>query len=166
MVCEALRDSRADPRKLKLEITESSATQKIDDTVSKMMALRLLGVGFSLDDFGSGYSSLSHLKQLPLEELKIDQSFVTDMLTDPKGASITRTLVALGLDLNLVVIAEGVETEKQRELLERQGCTLYQGFLFGPALTRSGFETFAVASSHRIVRESMLTLTALAVPFL
>jgi diguanylate cyclase (GGDEF)-like protein len=155
VVWEVLRNSRADPRKLKLEITESSAMQKVDDTVSKMMALRELGVGFSLDDFGTGYSSLSHLKQLPLEELKIDRSFVSDVLTDTKGASITRTLVALGLDLNLSVIAEGVETEKQRELLERQGCMLYQGYLFGPALTRSKFEAFVVASCDRVVGESM-----------
>jgi diguanylate cyclase (GGDEF)-like protein len=157
IVWEALRDSNADPRKLKLEITESSAMQKIDETASKMMALKILGVGFSLDDFGTGYSSLSHLKQLPLEELKIDRSFVSDVLTDTKGASITRTLVALGLDLNLLVIAEGVETEEQRELLEKQGCMFYQGFLFGPALPCSRFEAFVTESSQRLVGETTLS---------
>ena len=145
-VWEVLRDSKADPRKLRLEITESAAMEKVDETIAKMMALKLLGVGFSLDDFGTGYSSLSHLKRLPLEELKIDRSFVSDVLTDVKGASITRTLVRLGLDLNLSVIAEGVETESQRELLESQGCVLYQGYLFSPALPSSDFESFVAAS--------------------
>jgi len=155
VVWEVLRNSKADPLKLKLEITESSAMEKVDDIISKMKDLRILGVGFSLDDFGTGYSSLSHLKRLPLEELKIDRSFVSDVLTDSKGASITRMLIALGLDLNLSVIAEGVETEKQRELLEKQGCMLYQGYHFGPALTRTRFEAFVAASSYRDVRESI-----------
>ena len=151
-VWEVLRNSGANPCKLKLEITESTAMEKVDLTISKMAALKVLGVGFSLDDFGTGYSSLSHLKRLPLEELKIDRSFVCDMLTDTKGASITRTLVGLALDLNLSVIAEGVETEEQRELLEELGCLLYQGYLFGPALTCSEFETFAAASFHEELR--------------
>jgi len=149
VVWEVIRDSRADPRKLKLEITESLAMENVNDTVAKMMALKELGVGFSLDDFGTGYSSLSHLKRLPLEELKIDRSFVSDMLTDTKGASITRMLIALGLDLNLSVIAEGVETEQQRELLENHGCLLYQGYLFSPALTCPRFQDFVAASSRR-----------------
>jgi len=163
VVWQVLRDSRANPRKLKLEITESSAMQNIDDTVSKMTALRVLGIGFSLDDFGTGYSSLSHLKRLPLEELKIDRSFVSDVLTDARGASITKTLVALGLDLNLLVTAEGVETEEQRELLEKQGCMLYQGYLFGPAMTRSKFEAFVAASCDRVAAENTPGAKALMV---
>jgi len=103
----------------------------LEDTIAKMTELKSKGIGFSLDDFGTGYSSLSYLKRLPLDQLKIDQSFVRDVFTDTNDAAIVRTIVALGQSLSLDVIAEGVETEAQRDFLSSQGCHAYQGYLFG-----------------------------------
>jgi EAL domain-containing protein (putative c-di-GMP-specific phosphodiesterase class I) len=144
---DVLVKSGANPRRLKLEITESFMMEKASDTIAKMNALRAHGVGFSMDDFGTGYSSLSQLKRLPLDQLKIDQSFVRDVLDGVMDASIVRTIIALGRSLNLTVIAEGVETEEQRQFLERQGCLFYQGFLFSPALPPARFEAYVESSS-------------------
>ena len=116
--------------------------EKVDETIAKMTAVKALGVTFSMDDFGTGYSSLSQLKRLPLDQLKIDQSFVRDVLTGEKDASIVRTIVALGRSLNLSTLAEGVETEGQRAFLEAEGCHAYQGYLFSPALPAAAFEAF------------------------
>ncbi len=127
------------PQKLKLELTESLLLDDVEDTISKMTVLKARGVGFSLDDFGTGYSSLSYLKRLPLDQLKIDQSFVRDVLTDPNDAAIARTIVALAQSMGLAVIAEGVETEAQREFLAANGCTAYQGFLFGRPMPQEEF---------------------------
>jgi diguanylate cyclase (GGDEF)-like protein/PAS domain S-box-containing protein len=121
----------ADARRLKLELTESLLLDDAAEAITKMMVLKARGVAFSLDDFGTGYSSLAYLKQLPLDELKIAQSFVRDILTDPNDAAIARTILSLGKTLNLAVLAEGVETELQRDFLTREGCTAYQGYLFG-----------------------------------
>ncbi len=130
-VKEALERSHAQASQLKLELTESIFAEDIDDIVAKMQALEALGVCFSLDDFGTGYSSLSYLKKLPLAQLKIDQSFVRDVLLDASDEAIVRTVIALGESLGLRVIAEGVESEQQREFLFRNGCLFYQGYLFG-----------------------------------
>ncbi|MBY0341625.1 MAG: EAL domain-containing protein [Rhodocyclaceae bacterium] len=129
-VNEALARSGANPQRLKLELTESQLVDNVEETIDKMHALRSLGVSFSLDDFGTGYSSLSYLKRLPLAQLKIDPSFVRDVLDNPSDAAIVRTVIALGHSLGLNVIAEGVETQAQRELLFRLGCHSYQGYLF------------------------------------
>nr|WP_296336920.1 EAL domain-containing protein [uncultured Acidovorax sp.] len=139
-VLAALAGAGADGHQLKLEMTEGLLLQDVEDTVDKMGQLRGYGVGFSLDDFGTGYSSLSYLKRLPLDQLKIDQSFVRDVLTDPNDAAIARTVVALGTSLGLRVIAEGVETEAQREFLERHHCHAWQGFLLSPPVAVAEFE--------------------------
>ena len=120
-----------DPTKLKLELTESLLLEDVDEIVFKMDQLKTEGIGFSLDDFGTGYSSLTYLKRLPLDQLKIDRSFVKDALTDSNDATIARTIVALAQSLGLNVIAEGVETEEQRAFLVSIGCLAYQGYLFG-----------------------------------
>ncbi len=128
------------PGRLKLELTESLLAHDVDDIVAKMNALQQRGISFSLDDFGTGYSSLSYLKRLPLDQLKIDQSFVRDVLVDPNDATIARTIVALGQSMGLNVIAEGVETREQREFLAANGCHLYQGYFFGKPAPIEAFE--------------------------
>nr|WP_231940641.1 EAL domain-containing protein [Acidovorax sp. RAC01] len=153
-VLAALAGSGSDGRRLKLELTEGLLLADVEDTIDKMGQLRAYGVGFSLDDFGTGYSSLSYLKRLPLDQLKIDQSFVRDVLTDPNDAAIARTVVALGTSLGLRVIAEGVETEAQRGFLERNDCHAWQGYLFSAPVPVAEFEamvlrTNAEASARR-----------------
>ena len=130
-VMATLDHTGANPQHLKLELTESLFLADVEDTIVKMTALKAAGVSFSLDDFGTGYSSLSYLKRLPLDQLKIDQSFIRDVLTDPNDAAIARTIVALAQSMGLAVIAEGVETEAQREFLASHNCFAFQGFLFG-----------------------------------
>jgi len=130
-VLAALHDTGADPHRLKLELTESVLLSDVEDAIRKMSSLRDFGVRFALDDFGTGYSSLSYLKRLPLDQLKIDQSFVRDVLTDPNDAAIVRTILALAHSMDLVAVAEGVETEGQRQFLLDNGCTVFQGYLFG-----------------------------------
>jgi diguanylate cyclase (GGDEF)-like protein/PAS domain S-box-containing protein len=126
-----LKSTGANPHRLKLELTESLLLSDVEDAVQKMGELRAVGVGFSLDDFGTGYSSLSYLKRLPLDQLKIDQSFVRDVLIDPNDAAIARTILTLAHSLDLGVVAEGVESEGQRQFLLQNGCKSFQGYLFG-----------------------------------
>jgi EAL domain-containing protein (putative c-di-GMP-specific phosphodiesterase class I) len=142
-VVAILNQTGANPNRLKLELTESLLVDNVEDVIEKMAALQAMGVGFSLDDFGTGYSSLSYLKRLPLDQLKIDQSFVRDILIDPNDAAIARTIVALAQSLGLGVIAEGVETEPQRAFLASSGCHAYQGYFFSRPLPVEGFEEFA-----------------------
>ena len=130
-VLGTLDASGANPERLKLELTESLLLADVEDIIARMEHLRRHGVGFSLDDFGTGYSSLSYLKRLPLDQLKIDQSFVRDLQTDPNDAAIVRTILALADSLDLAVVAEGVETTGQLEFLKRHGCKAFQGYLFG-----------------------------------
>jgi diguanylate cyclase (GGDEF)-like protein/PAS domain S-box-containing protein len=142
-VLAVLKDTGADPRRLKLELTESMLVSNVEDIVEKMFALKAKGVAFSLDDFGTGFSSLSYLKRLPLDQLKIDQSFVREVLSDPNDAAIAKTVIALAQSLGLGVIAEGVETEAQRDFLAGSGCHAYQGYFFSRPLPVEGFEAFA-----------------------
>ena len=132
----------ANPERLKLELTESLLVHDIEDVNTKMTSLKAKGVSFSLDDFGTGYSSLSYLKQLPLDQLKIDQSFVRDILTDPNDAAISKMVISLAESMGLEVIAEGVETEAQRDFLAHQGCRAYQGYLISRPLPLNEFEAF------------------------
>ena len=142
----------ANPRRLKLELTESLLADNLDDVITKMSALRARGVGFSLDDFGTGYSSLSYLKRLPLDQLKIDQSFVQDVLVDPNDAAIVKTIVALGRTLGMAVIAEGVETQAQQRFLFDNGCTMYQGYLFSRPLPAAAFGEFVLRAVPAVVQ--------------
>ena len=135
-----IKSAGANPNLLKLELTESLLVSNVEETIEKMLLLKGHGVRFALDDFGTGFSSLAYLKRLPLDQLKIDQSFVRDILTDPNDAAIAKTVIALAGSLGLSVIAEGVETESQRGLLEAQGCDSYQGYLFGRPMPIAEFE--------------------------
>ncbi|HTD06640.1 bifunctional diguanylate cyclase/phosphodiesterase [Undibacterium sp.] len=148
-VLAILDELHVDPGKLKLELTESLLLDDVEDVIAKMTALKTVGIGFSLDDFGTGYSSLSYLKRLPLEQLKIDQSFVRDILTDANDAIIARTIVALAHSLGLTVIAEGVECAQQQEFLAHHGCDAYQGYLFSKPLPMGQFEAFAMAQGAK-----------------
>jgi EAL domain-containing protein (putative c-di-GMP-specific phosphodiesterase class I) len=139
-VQRTLLDTGAKPGLLKLELTESIVLENVEDTISKMRELKLLGVSFSMDDFGTGYSSLQYLKRLPLDQIKIDQSFVRDIVSDPNDAAIVQTIIAMSEVLGLNVIAEGVETEAQREFLDLRGCHAFQGFLFGMPMPLQDFE--------------------------
>lgn len=127
----AIKNHAINPAMLKLELTESMLLDNIEDTIRTMNILKEIGIQFSLDDFGTGYSSLQYLKQLPLTQLKIDKSFVHDIAVDNSDQAIVRTTIVMAQTLNLEVIAEGVETIEQRNVLINSGCTCFQGFLFG-----------------------------------
>ncbi len=139
-VQRTLAETGARPALLKLELTESIVLENVEDTIAKMRELKLLGVSFSMDDFGTGYSSLQYLKRLPLDQIKIDQSFVRDIVTDPNDAAIVQTIIAMSEVLGLSVIAEGVETEAQREFLDLSGCHSFQGNFFGRPVPLQDFE--------------------------
>ena len=141
-VMEAIAQTGIAPRKLKLELTESLLADGIEVTIAKMGSLQAMGVALSLDDFGMGYSSLSYLKRLPLNQLKIDRAFVKDLLTDANDAAIARTIIGLAQSLGLDVIAEGVENEAQRAFLAGQGCQAFQGHLFCPPLPIAYLEAY------------------------
>ncbi|MDZ4201536.1 MAG: EAL domain-containing protein [Gallionella sp.] len=133
--------SGIDPRRLKLELTESIVLDDVADTIVKMHALRRIGVTFSMDDFGTGYSSLAYLTQLPLNQLKIDQSFVRHIGTKDSDATIIQTIIGMAGNLGMEVIAEGVETPEQRDFLEANGCLFYQGYLFGKPVPLEEFNS-------------------------
>ncbi len=136
----SLQRHAINPNFLKLELVESLLLENIEDTITTMNELNEIGIRFSLDDFGTGYSSLQYLKRLPLNQLKIDQSFVRDLASDSSDQAIVRTIIAMANSLNLGIIAEGVETEAQQQLLLSTGCTNYQGYLFSKPLPIEQFE--------------------------
>ncbi len=148
-VRQALAHHGTVPSRLKLEITESMFVHDQDGIINKMRHIKSLGVGFSLDDFGTGYSSLSYLRRLPLDQLKIDQAFVREILTDPNDAAIARTVIALGQSLGLEVIAEGVESQGQRDFLAAHGCDSCQGYLISRPLPIVQFEQFVLAHASQ-----------------
>jgi len=139
-VQEILQRYAIDSTRLKFELTESMLLDQMDKTITTMSALRDIGVRFALDDFGTGYSSLQYLKKLPLYQLKIDQSFVRDIVVDGSDLTIVRTIIAMAQSLELEVIAEGVETEEQRQLLLNNGCENFQGYLFSMPVEIRQFE--------------------------
>lgn len=139
-VTAALVETGANPQRLKIELTESALATNIDDLIEKMFLLKSKGIRFSLDDFGTGYSSLAYLKRLPLDQLKIDRSFVRDLFTDSNDVAIVRTIIALADTLGLGIIAEGVETAEQRDFLAGIGCHVYQGYFFSRPLPLEDFE--------------------------
>jgi len=130
IVLQLIADNDVDPTRLKLELTESIAVENIEETVAKMNALREQGITFSLDDFGTGQSSLTYLKRLPFEQVKIDQSFIRDIMNDKSDAALVKTIIGMADNLDLAVIAEGVETEAQAAFLARNDCHAFQGYLF------------------------------------
>ena len=135
-----IKEHRINPSRLKLELTESVVMDDVTDIAAKMHKLKTIGVGLSMDDFGTGYSSLSYLKQLPLDQLKIDRSFVNDIATNPSDAIMVRTVIDMAHNFRLNVIAEGVETEAQLEFLKKNGCLAYQGYLFSKPVPIAEFE--------------------------
>ncbi|SOD41817.1 bifunctional diguanylate cyclase/phosphodiesterase [Nitrosovibrio sp. Nv4] len=146
-----LERTGANPQRLTLELTESILVSNMDETIAKMMALKAKGLGFSLDDFGVGYSSLYYLKRLPLDWVKIDQSFIRDVLIDHNDATIVRAILLLSKSMGLAVIAEGVETLAQKDFLAMHGCSAYQGYLFSPPLPLDRFEDFVRGGGRRAV---------------
>ncbi|MBK9443742.1 MAG: EAL domain-containing protein [Comamonadaceae bacterium] len=142
-VLATLARTQANPKRLKLELTESMLIDDVEAIIAKMGLLKAHGVAFSLDDFGTGYSSLAYLKRLPLDQLKIDQGFVRNIVTDPNDAVIARMVVLLAESMGLSVIAEGVELQAQADFLAHQGCHAYQGYLFSRPLPLAALEAFA-----------------------
>lgn len=140
-VTDIINRTAVNPARLKLELTESIVLDNVPDTIAKMLALRQIGVSFSMDDFGTGYSSLSYLTRLPLNQLKIDQSFVRHIGTKASDATIIQTIIGMANNLGIEVIAEGVETHEQRDFLEKNGCKLYQGYLFGIPVPHEELDT-------------------------
>lgn len=150
MVIKTINTSGIDPKRLKLELTESLLVQNIETVIEKMENLKEYGITFSLDDYGTGYSSLAYLKRLPLDQLKIDQGFVHDILHDTNDTIICKSTIALGHSMGLSVIAEGVETEKQLELLRSLGCSAYQGYYFSSPLSIDTFEKYVNDTQQRL----------------
>jgi diguanylate cyclase (GGDEF)-like protein/PAS domain S-box-containing protein len=139
-VSRVLSAAALEPRYLQLEITEGAVMTNVEHIIAMLYELRTMGVGIAVDDFGTGYSSLSYLKRFPIDAVKIDRSFVRDLATDPNDAAIVTTVIAMSRSLNLKVIAEGVETERQLEFLRDRGCDEFQGYLFGRPVPADQFE--------------------------
>jgi len=148
LVARVVADTGLDPRRLDLELTESMLLEQTDAVVRDLQQLRELGVGISIDDFGTRYSSLTYVKHFPIDRLKIDQSFVRDLGSNPHDAAIVRAIVSLGHSLELEVIAEGVESAEQVELLQAEGCDEVQGYFFGKPMPASEFVSLAVGEQR------------------
>jgi len=143
-VAQILKDTNLDPRWLELELTESSIMKDPEEAIEKLHELKLMGIKVAVDDFGTGYSSLNYLKRFPIDTLKIDKTFVSDVCKDPHDTAIVRAIINLGHALDLTVIAEGVETKEQLQYLSALECDAVQGFLFSKALSASAFEELLV----------------------
>lgn len=160
-VLSAVQRHAINPGRLKLELTESLLLDNIEDTIANMNVLKEVGIKFSMDDFGTGYSSLQYLKRLPLDQIKIDQSFVRDIATDSSDSAIVQTIIAMAKSLNMDIIAEGVETKQQRQIILDNGCTNYQGYLFGKPMPIEQFDTLlALQDKAGRVNEPASTATS------
>lgn len=148
-VAEILKETNLDPRWLELELTESSVMKDPEQAIEKLHELKMMGIRVAIDDFGTGYSSLNYLKRFPIDTLKIDKSFVSDLCKDPHDTAIVRAIITLGHALDLTVVAEGVETQEQLQYLSSLDCDVVQGYLFSKSLTVSAFEELLV--EHRQV---------------
>ena len=137
-----LLETGANPHLLTLELTESVLLDDLDNVIKIILDLRAIGVRFSIDDFGTGYSSLTYLKRLPLDEIKIDKSFVTDLMNDPGDRAIIRSILSLANSLSLNVTAEGIELPEQRDFLAKEGCSTFQGYLYGRPTAIDEFNLF------------------------
>jgi EAL domain-containing protein (putative c-di-GMP-specific phosphodiesterase class I) len=144
---QVLETTGLPPECLKLEVTESSIMEDPEQAIAKMKTLRAKGIHFSIDDFGTGYSSLSYLKRFPIDTLKIDQSFVMDATTNKDDQEIIKTIISMAQNLNLEIIAEGVETREQQTFLIRHGCHMMQGYYFGHPMPADKFEEFLQTSN-------------------
>jgi diguanylate cyclase (GGDEF)-like protein/PAS domain S-box-containing protein len=149
---EILKETNLDPGWLELEITESSIMKDPDKAIEKLLELKMMGIKVAIDDFGTGYSSLNYLKRFPIDTLKIDRSFVSDLCKDPHDTAIVRAIITLGHALDLTVVAEGVETREQLESLAELECDVVQGFLFSKALSSEDFEELLVAQGQAIAQ--------------
>jgi EAL domain-containing protein (putative c-di-GMP-specific phosphodiesterase class I) len=155
-VAQILKDTNLDPRWLELELTESSIMKDPEEAIEKLHELKLMGIKVAIDDFGTGYSSLNYLKRFPIDTLKIDKSFVSDVCKDPHDTAIVRAIINLGHALELMVIAEGVETKEQLQYLTALECDAVQGFLFSKALPASGFEELLVEQKRVAMPSTVL----------
>jgi EAL domain-containing protein (putative c-di-GMP-specific phosphodiesterase class I) len=138
-VRHALEDSGAQPHLLTLEITESTMAEGVDETIERLTQLKQLGVRLAIDDFGTGYSSLSYLQNFPIDILKIDRSFISQLDSDTDGSSLARTIIGIGQSLHLTTVAEGVETRAQSDMLSELGCSRGQGYLFAKPMPADSF---------------------------
>jgi diguanylate cyclase (GGDEF)-like protein/PAS domain S-box-containing protein len=155
---EILKATNLDPAWLELEITESSIMKDPDKAIERLLELKMMGIKVAIDDFGTGYSSLNYLKRFPIDTLKIDRSFVSDLCKDPHDTAIVRAIITLGHALDLTVIAEGVETREQLESLTELECDVVQGFLFSKALLSEDFEELLVAQGQAIAQGRRIAL--------
>ena len=161
---EILKETNLDPNWLELEITESSIMKDPDLAIEKLLELKMMGIKVAIDDFGTGYSSLNYLKRFPIDTLKIDRSFVSDLCKDPHDTAIVRAIITLGHALDLTVVAEGVETRDQLQSLTELECDVVQGFLFSKALSKDDFEELLVEQRQVDVRSVSAYRDSITIP--
>jgi EAL domain-containing protein (putative c-di-GMP-specific phosphodiesterase class I) len=147
-LAELVTRTGINPHHLKLELTESAVVKNIDELVDKMHAIRALGVTLAMDDFGTGQSSLTNLRRLPVQQLKIDQSFVRHLPHNASDLAIVRTIIAMSGTLGLEVVAEGVESQAQYQALAENGCLAYQGLFFGAPMPLDAFQALTMSGTH------------------
>ena len=159
VVAQIIKETPVSPRSIEVEITETAMMQHEKLAVEVLQRLKGIGITVSLDDFGTGYSSLSYLRQFPVDTVKIDRSFITELTTDPDDAAITAAIISMAKTLNLTIVAEGVETEEQLEILRGFGCDEMQGYLFSPPVPADE-ATLLLSENVEAMEESDATSTS------